>query len=124
MGWPTSKAVWDVLKPRGRAMRNAPTAAEAAMWDLIKQDKLGGQRFRRQKAIGKFIVDFYCANAGLVIEVDGQLHDHRQEDDASREMYLERLGLKVIRFRNDQVLNNPAEVASQILATLKTCVKP
>jgi very-short-patch-repair endonuclease len=110
--------MWKVLKPRGRAMRNAPTPAEAALWQAVKRDQLGGFRFRRQKAFGKYIADFYCRDAKLVIEVDGSVHDGQPEDDANRQAYLENLGLRVLRFKNEDVLNRLASVVQQITAAL------
>ena len=58
-------------------------------------------RFRRQQVVPGFIVDFYCHKAGLVIEVDGDIHDLQQDEDARREKALRELGLRIVRFRND-----------------------
>ena len=63
-----------------------------------------GVHFRRQQIIAGFIVDFYCHKAALVIEVDGDIHDLQQEEDARREKALSELGLRIVRFRNDEVL--------------------
>jgi very-short-patch-repair endonuclease len=85
-------------------MRHEPTPAEAALWGRLRRKPFGGIRFRRQHAIDRFIVDFYCHEARLVIEVDGSIHDYTQEEDAIRQAFLESIGLRVIRFSNGDVL--------------------
>ena len=69
---------------------------------------------RRQHTIERFIVDFYAAQVGVVIEVDGPVHDFSQEHDAVRQEFLESLGLKVLRFRNEQVLHDIDAVLAEI----------
>jgi len=71
-------------------------------------------RFRRQQVIAGFIVDFYCHKSALVIEVDGDIHDLQQEEDARREKALSELGLGVIRFRNDEVMRELSTVVGKI----------
>ncbi|MGY0195985.1 DUF559 domain-containing protein [Leptothrix sp. BB-4] len=70
------------LKDRAKALRRAGNLSEALLWNQLKKGQLGGLDFDRQKIIGNYIVDFYCAERGVVIEVDGRSHDHRAEDDA------------------------------------------
>ena len=70
-----------------------------------------GVHFRRQQVIAGFIVDFYCHKAGLVVEVDGDIHDLQQEEDARREKALSELGLRVVRFGNDEVVKDAARSA-------------
>jgi len=77
-------------------------------------------KFRRQHVIGRFVVDFYCARARLVIEVDGPIHQLQREEDATRQGYLESLNLRVLRFSNDEVLARPENVLSAISEALKT----
>jgi len=79
------------------------TPAEKILWQEVRAKKLG-VRFRRQQVIAGFIVDFYCHKAALVIEVDGDIHDLQQEEDARREKVLSALGLRIVRFRNDEVV--------------------
>ena len=83
------------------------------MWQELRANKLG-VHFRRQQVIAGFIVDFYCHKAALVIEVDGDIHDLQKEEDAQREKALSELGLRIVRFRNDEVLKNLSEVVEQI----------
>jgi len=70
--------------------------------------------FRRQHCIGQFIVDFYCYKARLVLEIDGEIHQYKPEEDKIRQEYLESLELKVLRFSNDTVLRHVDEVVVQI----------
>jgi very-short-patch-repair endonuclease len=73
-----------------------------------------GVHFRRQQVIAGFIVDFYCHKAALVIEVDGDIHDLQKDEDAKREKALRELGLRVVRFRNDEVVMNLSTVVEKI----------
>ena len=94
------------LKTRARELRKAGILHEALLWLELKNQKLNGLDFDRQKIIGNHIVDFYCADKGVVIEVDGYSHDHQQPEDALRDEYLQRLGLVVIRLSVRDVLQN------------------
>ena len=75
-----------------------------------------GVHFRRQQIIAGFIVDFYCHKAALVVEVDGDIHDLQQEEDARREKVLREMGLRIVRFRNDEVEKELAGVVSRVRA--------
>jgi very-short-patch-repair endonuclease len=96
-----------------RELRRDMTPAEKLLWQELRANKLG-VHFRRQQVIAGFIVDFYCHKAGLVIEVDGDIHDLQQEEDAVREKALSEMGLRIIRFRNHEVLKNLSEVVEKI----------
>jgi very-short-patch-repair endonuclease len=89
------------------------TPAEKILWEELRANKLG-VRFRRQQVIQGFIVDFYCHRAGLVIEVDGDVHDLQQEEDERREKVLSELGLRVVRFGNDEVMRDLSAVVGKI----------
>jgi very-short-patch-repair endonuclease len=112
--WHTNAALWDKLKPIAREKRKQPTEAENLLWQHLHNNKIPGFKFRRQHSIGQFIVDFYCAKARLVIEVDGLIHQYQGEEDTIRQEYLESLGLKVLHFPNDAVLNEPDNIIKQI----------
>lgn len=90
---------------RAKELRRDMTPAEKILWQEPRANKLG-VHFRRQQVIVGFIVDFYCHKAGLVVEVDGDVHDLQQDEDARREKSLRELGLRIVRFRNDEVLRN------------------
>jgi very-short-patch-repair endonuclease len=98
---------------RSRELRREMTPAEKCLWQEVRAKKLG-VRFRRQQIIAGFIVDFYCHKAALVVEVDGDIHDLQQEEDARREKVLSEMGLRIVRFRNDAVLTNLATVLGKI----------
>ena len=98
---------------RAKELRREMTPAEKVLWEELRTNKLG-VHFRRQQIIAGFIVDFYCHKATLVVEVDGDIHDLQHEEDAQREKALRELGLKIIRFRNDEVLNNLRTVVEKI----------
>jgi very-short-patch-repair endonuclease len=88
-------------------------SAEKILWEQIRANKLG-VHFRRQQVIQGFIVDFYCHKVGLVIEVDGDIHDLQKEEDERREKVLSALGLRVVRFRNDEIVRNLSVVVGKI----------
>jgi len=112
--WQTPASIWQTLKPVAREMRKSPTPAEDALWHHLRKKQLG-VKFRRQQAIGPFIVDFYAREARLIIEVDGPIHETQKAYDDMRQAYLESLGYRVVRFTNEQVLQN----MDVVLATLQ-----
>ena len=87
------------------------TKAERMLWSILSGRKCGGRKFRRQHAIEPYIVDFFCAEAKLVVVIDGESHDGRRHDDRRRDEYLENLGLRVMRFTNGDLLENLDGVA-------------
>jgi very-short-patch-repair endonuclease len=112
--WRISPALWEKLKPLAHEKRHKPTPAEKELWHHLKNRQLLDFIFRRQHGIGQFIVDFYCYKAKLVIEIDGEIHHYRPEEDKIRQEYLESLGLKVLRFSNDSALSHADEMVLQI----------
>jgi very-short-patch-repair endonuclease len=110
--YPGQKVNPEKLK-RSRELRSEMTPAEKVLWQEIRTNKLGSH-FRRQQVIAGFIVDFYCHSAGLVIELDGDVHEEQKEYDTGRDKILEDMGLHVIRFSNDEVLINLPRVLSQL----------
>ena len=109
---------WQRLVPAAREKRRQPTHAEKVLWERLRNRQLDGAKFRRQDVIGGYIVDFYCPKAGLVVEVDGPIHDRTQDEDASRQRCLEGFGLRVIRFSNDAVLTDLDRVLEAISSAL------
>lgn len=110
--------VWQAIKPLARQKRHEPTQAEEVLWQRLRDRQIAGAKFRRQHAIERFIVDFYCSTTRLVIEVDGSIHDYTPEEDAARQAYLESLGLRVVRLSNEQVLDEIRHVLRTISALL------
>jgi len=105
---------------RSKELRREMTSAETILWKELKANKLNGLHFRRQQIIDRFIVDFYCHQHELVVEVDGGIHDLQKEHDAERETYLIARGFRILRFRNEEVENNLQGVLRKILSECKT----
>jgi very-short-patch-repair endonuclease len=98
---------------RAKELRREMTPAEKLLWQEVRAKKLG-VRFRRQQVIQGFIGDFYCYKAALVIEVDGDIHDLQKDEDVRREKALREMGLRIIRFRNDEVARELSTVVGRI----------
>ena len=101
---------------KAKSLRNNMTIAEKIFWKELNANKIKGYRFKAQHPVNRYIVDFYCHKAKLVIEIDGNIHDNEEvkERDDGRTYEIENYGLKVIRFTNNQVLNNIEEVINEI----------
>ena len=112
------------IRKFAREPRQPQTPADATLWRHLRNRNLE-YKFRRQHPIESFIVDFYCAEAKLLIEVDGETHFQKTqiEYDQARTEHLERLGYKVIRFTNDDIRYNINIVISKIIEEVKTRVK-
>jgi 3'-phosphoadenosine 5'-phosphosulfate (PAPS) 3'-phosphatase len=105
------------LKQWARGMRKEPTEAEATLWRMLRHDNLG-VRFRRQHVLGEYILDFACLKKRLVIEVDGGIHQEQKEEDALREQAIKDHGFGIIRFTNEEVLEDEAQVFERIKAAV------
>nr|NQU92957.1 endonuclease domain-containing protein [Bacteroidota bacterium] len=103
---------------RAQQLRKKMTEAEANLWKRLRNRKFEGLKFRRQHPVNRFIVDFYCHEKRLVVEVDGSIHDLKEvkERDEGREEDLKNLGLTIVRFTNEEILND----ISTVLEKLKT----
>ncbi len=101
-----------------RKLRRNMTPAEKLLWQRLRANRLGGWHFRRQQIIDGFIVDFYCHQADLVIEVDGPIHLHQRAADQRREEVLKTKGLRVIRFKNEEIESDLDLVCKRITALL------
>lgn len=100
---------------RRQDLRNNATQPEQKLWAVLRGKQLG-VKFRRQHGIGHYIVDFYCPEAKLVIEVDGDSHytETAQQQDTQRDAYLQSVGLRVLRFTNQEINQNMAGVYEAI----------
>ena len=109
------------LKDKRKKLRNNPTQAEAFLWGYLKNSQFEGRKFRGQSSIKSFIVDFYCPEEKLVIELDGDLHFDEKaiKYDEKRTKEIEEEGIKVIRFENQEVLLNLDTVLSEIKRNFK-----
>jgi very-short-patch-repair endonuclease len=102
-----------------RILRKNMTKHEKILWEKLRGKQICGMRFRRQHPIDFFIADFYCHEAKLVVEVDGEIHEQQDEYDDGRSAEMEKYGIKVIRFRNDYVENNIDKVVKEIESVVK-----
>ncbi|NJC97364.1 MAG: restriction endonuclease [Anaerolineales bacterium] len=109
----TDQRVTKAKLERAKELRREMTPAEKLLWKEVRANKLG-VRFRRQQVIQGFIVDFYCHKAGLVVEVDGDIHDLQKDEDERREKVLREMGLMIVRFGNDEVVRNLSAVVNKI----------
>jgi very-short-patch-repair endonuclease len=91
---------------RARELRRAMTPAERALWQRLRGNRLNGRHFRRQQVIAGFIVDFYCHAAGVVVNVDGEVHEGMAEYDKERDEVLRGRGFRIARLSNDEVMGN------------------
>jgi len=103
-----------------RELRKKQTKAEEIFWELVRNRKFANLKFRRQHQIGSYIVDFYCDEHKLIIEFDGEVHNNeeQQKHDSIRDKYLTSIGNKVLRFKNEELLNHPELVLEKISASL------
>ena len=107
---------------RAKELRRQMTPAERVLWQHLRRNQLEGFHFRRQQVIDGFIVDFYCHAAGLVLEIDGDIHQQRAEYDEERDRILAARGLRVLRIPNRDVLENLPDVLNRIAAACRSPV--
>ncbi|MCU0490637.1 MAG: endonuclease domain-containing protein, partial [Chloroflexaceae bacterium] len=114
------------LLARCRALRRNATSAENMLWHLLRNRQLGGAKFRRQHPVIGYILDFYCHEARLAVEVDGSHHAAPQQAryDRERTERLEQEGIQVLRFWNNQVLHEPEQVLEAIWTVLNAPLTP
>ena len=105
------------LIPRRRDLRKSQTDAERKLWNVLKNRQMSGLKFRRQFSVGSYILDFYCPEKRLCIELDGGQHATNVDYDKQRTEYLAGNSIRVVRFWNNDVLTNVEGVA-QMIATL------
>jgi very-short-patch-repair endonuclease len=101
---------------RRKRLRKKLTAAEATLWNLLKNKQLEGRKFRRQHSVDKYVLDFYCASENLAIELDGEHHftDQGLRYDEKRTCYLSTLRIQVLRFENEEIFQSPEGVLAEI----------
>jgi very-short-patch-repair endonuclease len=109
------------LKSARFHLRTNMTETELVLWEVLKDKKLGGRKFRRQHSIGNYIADFFCSSENLIIELDGHHHYTKEgiTKDIERDTNLALMDKKVLRFENKEVLNNLSKVLKQIKANFK-----
>ena len=115
MHYNTAKANAPEQKEQRKALRKNMTPAEALLWRALKGRGAGGLKFRRQQGIGPYILDFYCPERQLGIELDGSSHNHKYEYDEQRTAYFRKQGIRIIRFSNEQVFSSLHGVVAEIV---------
>jgi very-short-patch-repair endonuclease len=110
----------DLTRARARALRKNPTEAEKLLWTQLRYWQVDGYKFRRQQPLGKYIVDFVCMEKRLIIELDGGQHAEQRDYDVERDAWLREQGFTVLRFWNNDVLQNINGVKDTILSELKS----
>lgn len=108
-----NKEVYEQLYPAAVQMREIPTVAEKILWGELRGSKLG-VKFRRQHIIDRFIVDFYCVEKALIVEVDGEIHLQQKDRDEERETILKAIGCRILRFSNDEIKTDIKKVIRKI----------
>jgi very-short-patch-repair endonuclease len=103
---------------RARHLRRQPTEAEKRLWMALRRKALSGWKFRRQHPVGRYVTDFACPEAGLVVELDGGQHALAVRRDAVRTRAIEASGYRVLRFWNNEVFENMDGVLEAIVAAL------
>ena len=103
------------VRVRARALRTSSTDAEALLWHHLRDRRLAGYKFRRQRPIGTYFADFACLESALVVELDGGQHVEQAVYDDERTRFIESQGFRVLRFWNNDVLTQTPVVLEQIL---------
>jgi very-short-patch-repair endonuclease len=109
------------LKPLRRTLRSSLTPAEALLWKNLQRSRLDGKKFRRQHSVGSYVLDFYCPECRLAVELDGAGHfdSIRSEYDARRTDYLNNLEIRVVRFENRRIFEDLESVLEAIRRSLQ-----
>ena len=105
------------LTQKRKFLRKNSTKAEIRLWHYLKNKQIIGRKFRRQYSLGNYILDFYCPAENLAIELDGETHFNpiTEQKDNQRDLMLKKFGIKVLRFENKIVFNNPEIIVNAIL---------
>ena len=105
-----------------KKLRNELSRAEAVLWREIRGEKLAGYKFRRQHSVGPFVMDFYCPERKLAVEVDGDSHflEGKELYDKEREEYINSFGIKILRFTNSEVFKSLESVVEKIRELFRT----
>lgn len=119
MHYKSAKANTTEQTEQRRQLRNSATSAEATLWKALKERQANGWKFRRQHGIGPYILDFYCPELKLCVELDGSSHDNKYDYDEKRTAFLREQGIEVVRFTNAQVWANLEWVISEIVRSGK-----
>ena len=112
------------MRERARALRGGMTDAEQRLWRALRRRRFAGLKFRRQRPLGRYIVDFVCLERGLIVELDGGQHAEQVVYDRQRDAWLSAQGFVVLRFWNHDVLQQTDTVLERIRLWLEEPVRP
>jgi very-short-patch-repair endonuclease len=104
--WKQQQIVKRKMHVLASELRQRSTHSEELLWEALRNRQLGGRKFKRQVPIGAFVLDFYCAEEKLAIEIDGKIHQWQENEDALRQQTLESLGIRFLRLTSEQVEND------------------
>jgi very-short-patch-repair endonuclease len=123
--WPQYYGALTKTEQRAKALRKDSTSAEKLLWKILRNREIKKLKFRRQHPIGHFILDFYCHELRLGIELDGDIHeiDFVKKHDNKRQAILRKLGITIIRFDNEIILSNPDSTLKEIQKLVEILVK-
>jgi Uncharacterized protein conserved in bacteria len=108
------------IQERAQQLRQEQTPSEALLWQHLRAHRFGGYKFRRQHPIGRFIVDFYCAERRLIIELDGPIHERQREYDRIRDERLRQQGYTIFRVTNEELVTDMNGVLERLSGLLHT----
>ena len=108
-----------IQRERRRGLRENQTEAEILLWERIRDRKLNGLKFRRQYGVGPYILDFFCSDKRIAIELDGEQHKNNQEYDTERDLYLNDKDIKVLRFWNEELIRDIEGILKRVEESVK-----
>ncbi|MFS8968230.1 DUF1156 domain-containing protein, partial [Synechococcus sp. H55.4] len=117
--WEVPPAIQKKMQEVARQLRRQSTPSEAILWEALRNRQLEGRKFRRQHPIGTFVVDFFCKEEALIVEVDGPIHEHQKDLDRQRQELLESLGLRFVRLSSHLVETNLPVALDRIRAAFR-----
>ncbi|MBN8945379.1 MAG: endonuclease domain-containing protein [Rhizobiales bacterium] len=106
------------LRRFARRLRHDATKPEDQLWELLRDRRLGGYKFRRQVPVDRYVVDFVCAEARIVVEIDGRQHGPLADYDAQRSEVIRGYGFEVVRFTNDDIMKHPEPSLARLKAIM------
>jgi very-short-patch-repair endonuclease len=109
---------------QAKRFRKQMTPAEMVFWEMVRNNKILGHHFRRQQLLEGFIADFFCNQIGLIVEIDGGIHEMQKDYDRERENILTQHNLTILRFSNQELLKQPGLVKQRLEETIITLTTP
>jgi very-short-patch-repair endonuclease len=108
-------------KEKRRKLRQNQTNAEELVWRYLRDRQMLGYKFRRQYSVNHFVIDFYCPELKLAVEIDGASHNNpeQQKKDISRQKYVEAFNIKIVRIKDKELLENPNKAFNKLEAAIK-----